>query len=236
METKRSCIRSLCILNLALSVLCFSSVRINEKLIPCFSCSCSCLTIAFCLICIAHNISKNCCLIQTVNIKHISKHYTVSRDSGKVVAKCTSLSCQTCILLLISISILITHWSRGKMIHIRINIINVIFYNVQFSGLHIQVVRNGYNQTVPGNTEALSVMLDFVISFQIIIHKCRTILGRHSCFTAICTDSIHPLAHEIVCISYIRARQCINLRISSPSHTLVTLREVCWNGNVVTGC
>ena len=236
MKTKRCCIRSLCILDLTLGILCFSSIRINEKLIPCFSCSCSCLTIAFCLVCIAYSVSKNCCLVQTVNIKHISKHHAICRDSGKVVAKCTSLSCQTCILLLISILVLITHRSRGKMINICVNVINVIFYNIHFSSLHIQVVGNGYNQTIPGDTEALSVMLDFVICFQIIVHKCRTILRRHSCLTAVCADGVHPLTHEIIRICYIRTGQCINLSISCPAHTLVTLWAVCWNGNVVAGC
>ena len=236
METKRCCIGSLGILDLTLGVLCFSGIRVNEEFIPCFSCSCSCLTIALCFFCITHSIGKYCCLIQTVNIKNISKHYAVSRNSGKVITKCTSLTSQSCIFLLITVLILVGHWSRSKVIYVCINVINVVFYNVKFSCLHIQVVRNSYNQAVPGNTKALSVVRDLVICFQIISYKCRAILGRHSGLTAVRANSIHPLAHEVVSIGYIRTRQCINLRISGPSHTLVTLRAVCWNGNVVAGC
>ena len=175
-KTKRCRIGSLRVDDLSVGLACLAGLGVDKVFIPCFSCRLSDRTILFRLVCITHSISHNSSLVEASDIHSVSKHHTVGRNTCKVVAQCSCLAGQALFLLLLTIRILVAHRCLCQMIHICINILNVILYDTQVSGLQVQIVRDRHNQAVPGDTKALPVVWDHIVRFQIISDKRRAVL------------------------------------------------------------
>ena len=122
------------------------------------------------------------------------------------------------------------------MVHIGNDVVDIILHDLQISGLYIQIVWNRHHQAVPGDSEALAVVGDHIVILNVIVDKGRAILrGKSRVLAAVRADRIHPLAHKGVGVRHIGSRQCIDLGVAGPAHTLISLRAVGRNGQIVAG-
>ncbi len=234
-EGQSSRIGCLCILHLSCCGSGLSGLRINEDLVPGFPCSYGMGSVYRSLLLVADRLAQNSRVVQALDINSLTQENRVSRDPGQMICQRSGLAGQAGIGLLLAGGILVLERRIDHMINVGDDVVDVCLGDILSACLHVQVVRNRDSQSVPGDAKAHAAVLN-ALRAKLILGQGRRILGGNAgLLVGVRTYAVHPDIHEVVGIGNIGAGQGKYLSVTGPSQTLVSLRAVCRNGDVVAG-